>query len=296
MPLDKGKPIIDDKEYYRGMRIIVESDPIIIYGIGRQFIAGNKNTHNIVIKKFVNDYPVFSTDLNTNNLKVDADGYQYVAIPPLTLNAGESYIVASKEDSTDKFMPNNLKEKAEVTNGYRIAGNFMLSPTGDRKPVVNDQIGSILNFKYEIGKSKEPKNLALGAVTYLLNNSGKPLLAWQGRFYAENAVDGNMSTRAHAGGEYAWTLKIDLGKVNDKIKQTIIDFGTGTFPTEFQLLSSIDGSTWTKLAEKSNNSSLHIVFNFPPTRARYFEVKALKPDGPGQKGGAMGVLEFRAFK
>jgi hypothetical protein len=289
-----GSVITDSKGYYRGMKIIVGSDPITIDEIGRQHVPNNKNTHAILIKTFTDNTPVLTAELNTNNASVQSDGFQYVSIPPTILKAGVAYIVASKEDDSDQFVSSTFNTKT-VSDHFRIAGHFILSPTGDPQPVTDDGIGALLNLKYKINLTNKPKNLALGAMVSFEDNNGNPLPPWMGKYHVENAVDNNLSTRAQAGGQYAWNLKVDFGNIKKSIKTVVIDFPADSYATDFQLLSSNDGINWKVLEERNKNSDLHITLNLPSVQTRFLKVKALKPDGPGQKGSGMGILEFQVY-
>lgn len=291
------KEMTDTKNYYRGMKVIIGPDPVVIDQIGRQFVQGNKNTHNILIKRFVDDYPIFFADLNTSDIMVQSDGFQYLHTTNLVLDPGQSYIILSREDSTDQFVSNHFKTKIETSPAVRIVGNALLTPTGDRAPVVHDSIGTVLGLKFHLGKSAAPKNYALGSFAELLDNEDKyTVTPFMELYDPENAVDGKMITKAQAGGQYAWTLRLDLGEIIDGLKQASIDFAIGAFATDFQLFYSSDDLTWKMLTHKPNNDDLRLDLKFSPISARYFKLRALKPDGPGQKGGGMGVSEFKVYR
>lgn len=291
------KEIIDTKNYYRGMKVIVGPDPVVIDQIGRQFVHGNKNMHNLIIKRFADDYPIFFSDLNSADLKVQPDGFQYLNTTNIVLAPGQSYIILSKEDSTDRFVSNQFKTKIETSPAVRIVGNAMLTPTGDRNPVIRDSIGSVLSLKFHLGKSTTPKNYALGSFAELLDNDDqRTVTPFMGLYDPENAVDGEITTKAQAGGKYAWTLKLDMGEIIDGLKHASVDFATAAFATDFQLFASSDDIAWKMLTHKQNNADLRIDLKFSPVSARYFKLRALKPDGPGQKGGGMGVSEFKVFR
>ncbi|MCF0058314.1 FN3 associated domain-containing protein [Dyadobacter sp. CY356] len=292
-----AKEIIDVKNYYRGMKVIIGPDPVIIDQIGRQFVQGNKNIHNIVIKRFVDDYPVFFADLHSDTSKVQSDGFQYLNITNVVLEPGQSYIILSKEDNSDKFVSNRFKTKIETSPAVRIVGDAMLTPSGDRDPIVRDSIGSVLSLKFHLGKNATPKNYALGAFAELLDNDDQyTVTPFMGIYDPENAVDGKIATKAQAGGKYAWTLKLDMGETVEGLKQASVDFAPAAFATDFQLFSSTDNITWKILTHKENNADLQVDLKFSPISARYFKLRALKPDGPGQKGGGMGVSEFKVFR
>jgi len=286
--------ITDSKGYYRGMKIIVGSNSITIDEIGRQHVPNNKNIHALLIKTFTDNIPVLTTEINTKKTKIQSDGFQYVAIPPTILKAGVAYIIASKEDESDQFVSNAFKTTI-ASEHFRIAGPFILSPTGDPQPVTDDGIGTILNLKYKTNPENKPSNLALGAMVSFEDDNGNPLPPWMGKYHVENAVDNDIRTRAQAGGQYAWNLKVDFGKIQKSIKKAIIDFPADSYATDFQLLFSNDGNNWRIIEERNTNADLHVTLNFPAIQARFLKLKALKPDGPGQKGNGMGILEFKIY-
>ncbi|WP_165940227.1 alpha-L-fucosidase [Dyadobacter psychrotolerans] len=285
---------IEPKGYYRGIRITVGRRNVTVSQIGRKFVAGNKNIHKILVQRFFDQYTLLNLDIKSGMAKVEKDGYQYINIPPLTLEAGKSYLIVSEEDGNDKFVASKV-EKEDVNADFRIAGNAILSSTGDRVPVVEDGYGEILSLKYFTG-GKESENIALGSKATLLDNAGNLLIPSTEILYADNAVDGDNKTHAQAGGQYAWTLQIDLGKVVDGIIKAAIDFSREYYPTDFEVFYSTKGTDWVSLGRTDKSDNLQILLNLTKIDARYFRIRSYKPDGPGQKGGQMGVEEFRLFK
>ena len=286
----------EPKSFYRGMRITVGSVPIRLTEIGRRNLPGNNSRHSIIIKRYVDDYPLLTASLNTASLPVDADGYQYAEIPPLTLEAGKSYVIGIRENSNDKFAAEDFKN-LPATNDYRIMGYNILSPQGAKQPIVDDKIGQLLSLKYEKTGSKAAKpNLVIGKQAFLRANNDGSLGPANQIYFAENGIDGDPSTMAQAGGQYPWTLLVDLMKVETGITEAKITFGKIAFSTEFQLMASPDNKTWTTLAHKTDNTDLNIDLKFKPVDARYFKLRSLKPEKRGDKGGSMGVLEFELYQ
>jgi hypothetical protein len=109
-------------------------------------------------------------------------------------------------------------------------------------------------------------------------------------------VDGDTVTYAQAGGKYAWTLQVDLGKQVANIRQANIDFNAVGYAVDYEVYYSPDHIKWTLLIKESNNSKIHSVFQFPPVDARYFQIRSLKPDGPDQKGLQMCIAEIALFQ
>lgn len=281
----------DAKEYYRGMKITIGPSPIRLQAVGRQYVDGNSAVHPILIKRFQDDYPILTTSVTADKAKASPDGYNYVTIPETVLEAGKSYIILSKENKNDRFASADFSAVSGIPD-YRITGYAILSPVGDRDPVQDDKIGAVLNLHYETVENGASRNLAIGTTAFLKDNDGYSLGPARGTLYAENGIDGDKNTMAQAGGKYPWTFLVDLNKVNKGLKSATVYFGERNFATEVQVFASEDGKTWDKVAEKSDNSDIKLVFPLKNISARYFRVRALKPDARGQKGNQMGIMEF----
>lgn len=286
----------EPKGFYRGMRITVGSTPIRLTDVGRKYLQGNDGRHSIIITRFTDDHPILTASLNTALLPVADDGYQYAPIPPLVLEAGKSYIISIQENADDKFAPEDFKNVPSFPD-YRIVDYNILSPQGTKRPIVDDKIGQLLSLKYEkMSVSGTKINLALGKQAYLRANNEAALGPSSHIFFAENAVDGDLSTMALAGGLYPWTLLVDLSKVEPGIKQAKITFAKTNYSTEFKVMASPDNKTWTTLLEKKNNSDRVIELKFNPIDARFFKVRSFKPEKQGDVGGGMGILEFELYR
>jgi hypothetical protein len=284
----------ESNDYYRGMRITVKRSPIVLKSIGRKFVKGNKGNHRILIKRYSDDYPVYTLTLTASSENVSADGFQYMDVPSLRLEKGISYIIVSQEGSEDLFAGSDCKENLK-NKEVNINGRFILSSTGDRASVQDDGLGSILNLKYDVIKDEVSKNIALGSSAKLLDNNDKDLKPVRNAMYAENAVDGDKSTNAQAGGKYAWTLQLDLGKVIDRISKATLTFGKESFATHFVLLTSTDNINWITSFEKNDNDKSELTINFNPVKVRYVKLRSLKPDGPNQTGNQMGVMDIALY-
>lgn len=119
----------------------------------------------------------------------------------------------------------------------------------------------------------EKINLATGAeVKFFENNSTKELQP-SGSAYASNANDGNLNTVACAGGQWAYTLQLDL-KEEKSVGQVVLYFAADNFPLEFDILTSKDGVEWTIVKSVTNNADggMHEL-TFDPVRARYIRVR-----------------------
>lgn len=139
-------------------------------------------------------------------------------------------------------------------------------------------------------------NLALGTTAALQDNSGNPLSANSGIHFAHFATDGDPATYAQAGGSWAWTLHDDLGSVKTGLTKIAVTFGPGFYATEYKLLLSANGTSWTEVADVTGASGGRIESTFSATNARYVRVQAIKPDtGPGQPGVQMSVAELEVY-
>lgn len=286
----------DPNGFYRGMRITVGSIPIRLTEVGRKNLAGNNGRHALIIKRYVDDYPLLTASLNTASLPVDPDGYQYAQIPPVTLEAGKSYVIGFRENNSDQFAADDFKN-IPATDDYRVIGYNILSQQGTKQPIKDDKIGQLVNLKYEKAGTKGTKaNLALGKQAFLRANNDSGLGPASQIYFAENGIDGDPNTMAQAGGQYPWTLLVDLMKVETGITEAKITFGKTAFSTDFQVMASPDNKTWTTLTHKTDNSDLNIDLKFNPVDARYFKIRSLKPEKSGDKGGSMGILEFEVYK
>ena len=140
-----------------------------------------------------------------------------------------------------------------------------------------------------------PGNLAYRKRARLLDVTGtKALDANSGKHFARNGVDGNATTKAHAGGEWPWTFHVDLGAVYP-LERVVITFDKDCYPTEYKVNLSADGRTWTTVAHAKGATGGKPEHSFEPTPARHVRIQALKPDGPNQKGRQMGVVELEVY-
>jgi hypothetical protein len=140
-----------------------------------------------------------------------------------------------------------------------------------------------------------PGNLAYRKRAKLLDVTGtKALDVNSGKHFARNGVDGEATTKAHAGGEWPWTYHVDLGAVHP-LTRVVISFDKDCFATEYNVNLSADGETWTTVAHVKDVTGGKPEHTFKSTPARYVRIQALKPDGPNQKGGQMGVVELEVY-
>jgi hypothetical protein len=106
-------------------------------------------------------------------------------------------------------------------------------------------------------------------------------------------VDGDAATDAQASAEWPWTYEVDL-QASATIRRVVVTFGTN-YATHFQVQFSSDRTTWTTAAEVKDHDGSKWEREFAPVTARYVRLRALKPDGPNQKGGQMSVAELEVY-
>lgn len=144
-------------------------------------------------------------------------------------------------------------------------------------------------------RPKLQNNLALGKPAKLLSVDGTRELVPSADSVASKGVDGDPTTIAQGAYEYAWTYEVDLGQVAT-VGRVNIAFGNGFWATEYNVLLSQDGKTWTTVAQvKGNDFGGLKSHSFAPTKARFVRVQALKPDAPNQLGTQMSIAELEVF-
>jgi hypothetical protein len=111
---------------------------------------------------------------------------------------------------------------------------------------------------------------------------------------AYHGVDGDPATCAQAGEEWAWAYDVNLLRP-ERLSRVVIVFGPG-FATEFELLSTLDGRNWRKLARLRDQKGGRVELTFPTAEARIVRLRAIKPDGPGQPGAQMSIAELEAYE
>jgi hypothetical protein len=86
-------------------------------------------------------------------------------------------------------------------------------------------------------------------------------------------------------------LEVDLGH-DSRFSKVSVRYAQNSYATRVRLSVSSDGKTWRTVAEKDNADKVQTMLTFQPVSARYVRYAALKPNGPGQPGGQMGIAEF----
>ncbi|MCE7043948.1 alpha-L-fucosidase [Dyadobacter sp. CY312] len=285
--------------YYRGMRVTVGVSPIILTHIGRKSVG--VGSHQVLIRRYYDNFPILVDTLNTTD--IEEDGYKYIIISPLKLEAGTSYIIAFKEESSDQFYANQFSF-IPVNKDVRIVEKYVLNALGDQEmlSINDDGSGAFINLKYRILTREKGKNLALGASVTLNSNkvgnkSLPPTQVSTLKMYAENAVDNNLLTFAAATDEYGWNLVVDLLDIKS-ISRINLLFQEGNFATVLDIYTSIEYRTDLRFLWRTNNTiqKLDYTFKFDSRQARYVYIQAIKPNGENQEGNQMGIKSFEVFE
>jgi F5/8 type C domain/Alpha-L-fucosidase len=143
--------------------------------------------------------------------------------------------------------------------------------------------------------AKLPRNLAIYKKAKMLSLDGEKILPVNSaKYFSQLGVDGDLKTFAMAGNEWAWIYQVDLEKTYDisKIKLT---FGEN-FATSYEIFVSKDRIKWSKLVQNNTSNGGLNIHTFRPIKARYVNLKAIKPDGPNQVGGQMSIAELEVYR
>ncbi|WP_426295208.1 chitobiase/beta-hexosaminidase C-terminal domain-containing protein [Dyadobacter endophyticus] len=283
---DPGKP------YYRGMQFTVGSAPIIVTAVGRRSASAITTSHDIVIKRYFDEYPLYSGSMDVAAPLVD--GYQYHNTAEIRLEAGTTYIVCIQENNVDSYLSNAVTEGSiPYSQDLRITHPFFLSTNGDFFPIPPNKIGQLINLKYRVVESERSVNFALGKPVGFFSNAGASLNA-SALYYAINATDGNMDSWARAGGLIAYTLRVDL-LTAVRIDRISLAFTEEAFATEFVIETSLDNLARTTVAVRKNNNLKYLSISFNPVVARYVYIKALQPSLDDQPGAQMAIADLGVF-
>lgn len=143
----------------------------------------------------------------------------------------------------------------------------------------------------------EQENLLKKAAGKFLSNKNDAELVASGTGEnaksAENAFDGNKSTYAKAGGEWAYTFEADMGELKNVTKIKIY-FNDENYPIDYDVLVSVDGSDWKKVGgETENDVGGQRIFTFETAEIRYIRIR----DNVAQTNiRQMGIAELEAYE
>ena len=72
-------------------------------------------------------------------------------------------------------------------------------------------------------------------------------------------------------------VQIELPKVSE-VSQIILDAGrsTGDYPRGYEVVSSLDGKTWSKPLAKGDGKNAVTKIKFPATKAKFFRITQTK--------------------
>lgn len=111
--------------------------------------------------------------------------------------------------------------------------------------------------------NQDTVNVALGKPASATTDGG-------GQNIPASAVDGDRSTRwgSASGAPQEQHFTIDL---NDEysISSVNLYFDSGAYPVDFKLQYSLDGESWTDLADVTGNNTPEVTYTFAPVQARY---------------------------
>ena len=141
-----------------------------------------------------------------------------------------------------------------------------------------------------------PGNLASFKPARLLSLDGTRQCIPSAKQFASKGVDGLPATSAAAGGEWAWTYQVDLGRLY-RIDRIVVSFRKDGYATQYNLLVSDGGVAWKTVVQVPNNDrdGAH-PSTFPAAEAQYVRVQGVKPNGPSQRGGQMSITELEVYE
>jgi hypothetical protein len=202
---------------------------------------------------------------------------------------------------TNRYNKRYLAEyiKGVNQNGGIVTVDMAVTPKGR---IDVDQISQMAYVKSIVREHKilEPnKNIALYKPVYIISNQPDgyelPINGNAYAHYATYAVDGIKNDKtAQAGGEYAWSLLLDL-RSSSIVKRSVTNFSLQNFPTHYAILASADGEKWWKLVDREITKGGTYYDNFHPSKVRYIKVKSMKPDKASMNGNQMSISEFELF-
>lgn len=175
--------------------------------------------------------------------------------------------------------------------------------TIDLAGVTQDEIDTIFKIELEAPLKSAPAkvgiptgNLATYKPSAMLGLDGKThLIPSTGRL-PMYGNDGDPSTVAVGGYSWAWIYEVDLERPY-AVKKVALNSGPRGFATEYEIQTSLDRESWTKVADvKGITGPSRVETAISETPARYIRLRAIKPDDAGQMGGQMSVGELEVYE
>lgn len=277
--------------YYRGMRITVARSPIVINKVGRREVTPMTTEHTVQIRRYHDHWPIFVGTIKTTDPVID--GYRYIDLPNIPLEAGMGYLVMSKENNTDDYASNVFSE-VPITEGARIVKNAVYSVFGEKAPVVVNTTGQFLNLFYKTVPHQASSNLLRGKPSEYRSLGGTLLIPSGGKGFPENSVDGSFQDRSQPAGSYNFEQFFDLRKMR-KISKIKMNFHQEAFSTNFTIYASTDKIERIPIASRVGNTEVSFLFEFAPLTTRWIIVRSNSPSAPGQLGYQMNIVEIEAY-
>jgi len=238
------------------------------------------------IQGYERDTTVKSVGLNKNKLKlVSGDVETLVAnvIPSYAANqqvtwSSSNPLVASVDQNgvvTAKQQGSAVITVTTVEGGYSASAEITV------------QYRMVLSENYAL---KKP-----AAAYYIDEVSGQRVVSTTHPGHEPGkANDGDNETFSVSNQSYAWSWEVDLGE-NKSINLVKGHMHEINHATEFEVLGSVDGQSYQVLGHVENFIGGAYEVRFPAQELRYIELKALKPDGPGQPGNQMALSEVGVY-
>ncbi|MBP1994494.1 discoidin domain-containing protein [Paenibacillus eucommiae] len=111
---------------------------------------------------------------------------------------------------------------------------------------------------------------------------------------ADKANDGDINTFAASNMVFAWNWEVDL----EEVRQISLIQGhmhEANYATEFEIAGSVDGQSYETIAHIQNFTGGSFASRIPAADFRYIQIRAIKPDGPGQAGSMMLLNEVEVY-
>jgi hypothetical protein len=197
------------------------------------------------------------------------------------MNRGQRLPFTQRGTSTDRTVTIDL-QNVQADPIATIMKIELESPLPDPAPTVRASIpqGNLASFK----------------PAQLLSCDGTRKLGPSANQFATKGVDGSPRTSAAAGGEFAWTYQVDLGRLY-RVDKIVVNFRKDGYATEYNLLTSDDGVDWKTVTHVGNNDrdGTH-PSAFPARETQFVRVQGIKPNGPNQLGGQMSITELEVYE
>ena len=134
-----------------GMVLKVGNAPLSLHGIGRFYTEGNSGIRKITLCRDVFDNPpLWSDELNVDTAVVEQDGFQYVDVAGVILEANKAYVIMCEENG-EEFYFAAQPQKISTKNAYLIDG-VSTDNTWTRlykKSMPGGRYEQFLNIKYQ---------------------------------------------------------------------------------------------------------------------------------------------------